>query len=88
MSGKVVYRFYSDYEKEERWLNEMASRGWHLVRYRLGGYHFEQGEPGEWIYRIELLPADPQALRAGVPDAPAGQRSGSGQHAREMGLSA
>jgi hypothetical protein len=58
MSGKVVHRFYSDYEKEERWLNEMASKGWHLVRYRLGGYHFEQGEPGQWIYRIELLPAE------------------------------
>jgi len=61
MSGKVVYRFYSDYEKEERWLNEMASRGWHLVRYRLGGYHFEEGRPGTWIYRIELLPADPRS---------------------------
>ena len=59
MSGKTVHRLYMDYEKEERWLNEMASRGWHLVRYRLGGYRFEQGEPGEWIYRIELLPAEP-----------------------------
>jgi hypothetical protein len=59
MSGKVVHRFYWDYEKEERWLNEMASRGWHFTGHRRGGYHFEQGEPGEWIYRIELLPADP-----------------------------
>jgi hypothetical protein len=64
MSGKVVHRFYSDYEKEERWLNEMASQGWHLVRYRLGGYHFEQGEPGEWIYRIELLPAEPRSAES------------------------
>ena len=24
MSGKVVHRFYWDYEKEERWLNEMV----------------------------------------------------------------
>ena len=61
MSGKIVHRLYMDYEKEERWLNEMASWGWHLVRYRLGGYHFEQGEPGEWIYRIELLPANPRS---------------------------
>ena len=58
MSGKVVHRLYWDYEKEERWLNEMASQGWHLVRYHVGGYHFEQGEPGAWIYRIELLPAE------------------------------
>jgi hypothetical protein len=61
MSGKVVHRLYWDYEKEERWLNEMASQGWHFVRYRLSGYHFEQGEPGEWIYRIELLPAEPRS---------------------------
>lgn len=61
MRSKVVYRLYTDYEKEERWLNEMAGQGWHLVRYRLGGYRFEQGEPGEWIYRIELLPADPKS---------------------------
>ena len=61
MSGKVVHRFYWDYEKEERWLNEMASRGWHFAGRRLGGYRFEQGEPGEWIYRIELLPAEPRS---------------------------
>lgn len=58
MSGKVVYRVYMDYEKEESWLNEMASQGWSFTGRRLGGYRFEQGEPGEWIYRIELLPAD------------------------------
>ena len=59
MSGKVVYRLYMDYEKEERWLNEMASRGWRFTGRRLGGYRFEKGEPGEWFYRIELLPAEP-----------------------------
>ena len=26
------------------------------MRYRLGSYHFEEGEPGAWVYRIELLP--------------------------------
>jgi hypothetical protein len=61
MSGKVVHRLYFDYEKEERWLNEMASRGWLFAGHRLGGYHFEQGEPGEWLYRIELLPAEPRS---------------------------
>jgi len=61
MSGKVVYRVYMDYEKEERWLNDMASRGWHFTGRRLGGHHFEQGEPGAWVYRVELLPADPRS---------------------------
>jgi hypothetical protein len=50
---------YVDFEKEERWLNEMAAKGLDLVRYSWGTYHFEEGVPGEWIYRIELLPKDP-----------------------------
>jgi len=61
MSDRVVHRLYIDYEREERWLNQQAARGRHLVRYRLGSYHFEHGEPGAWIYRIELLPAGPRS---------------------------
>lgn len=56
MSTQAVHRLYLDFEKEERWLNEMAAKGLDLVRYRWGTYTFEQAEPGEWIYRIELLP--------------------------------
>ena len=56
MSTHVIHRLYWDFEKEERWLNEMAAKGLDLVRYRWGTYTFEQAEPGEWIYRIELLP--------------------------------
>lgn len=55
MKQKTVYRLYIDYEKEETWLNEMAQRGWHLERFTLGRYVFRQGEPGEYVYRIELL---------------------------------
>ena len=61
MRGKVVHRLYWDFEKEESWLNEMAARGLNLVRYSLGSYHFEQDEPGKWIYRIELLPSRPRS---------------------------
>jgi len=56
MSVKTVYRLYWDFEREERWLNAQAARGWELVRYRLGAYSFESGEPGAFVYRIELLP--------------------------------
>lgn len=59
MTNKVVHRLYWDFEKEERWLNEMAARGEDLVRYRPGSYHFEEGEPGAWVYRIQLLPNGP-----------------------------
>lgn len=52
---KRSWRFYSNYEKEEVWLNKMAASGWHCVDYFFGRYTFEKGEPGEYIYRIQLL---------------------------------
>jgi hypothetical protein len=61
MRGEVVHRLYWDFEKEERWLNEMAAKGWQLGRYSLGTYHFEPGEAGHWIYRIELLSSAPRS---------------------------
>lgn len=52
---KVVYRLFMDYEKEEKWLNEMAARGLHLVGLTLCRYLFEVGEPGIYRYKIQLL---------------------------------
>jgi len=60
MSGRVVFRLFFDFEKEERWLNEMAASGMALVGCRWGLYRFEAGEPGRWIYRIELLSRGPR----------------------------
>jgi hypothetical protein len=61
MTGKNLWRFFfNNMEKEEVWLNEMASKGLNLVvPGKLGPppFRFEQGTPGEWIYRIEFLPA-------------------------------
>ena len=56
MKHHVVHKLYWDFEKEERWLNEMAAKGQALVRHTWGTYAFEPSTPGEWIYRIELLP--------------------------------
>lgn len=50
-----VYKLFVNYEKEEKWLNEMAAKGMHLVDYSIGRYLFEEGQPGEYVYRIELL---------------------------------
>ena len=46
----------SQHEKEEKWLNEMANMGFAMVSIT-GGifYEFEKCEPGEYIYRLELL---------------------------------
>ncbi|NMA61803.1 MAG: DUF2812 domain-containing protein [Firmicutes bacterium] len=30
---KTIYRVFIDFEKEEAWLNQMATRGWHCVDY-------------------------------------------------------
>jgi hypothetical protein len=51
-----------DYEKEERWLNEMAESGWALVGVGFATYHFEQCEPGEYIIRLEMHDPDSSYL--------------------------
>lgn len=52
---KRVYRCFLDYEKEEAWVNDMAEQGWHLKRTMVGYFIFEKGEPGQYIYRNELV---------------------------------
>jgi len=51
----VVRRAFIDYEKEERWLNEMAAKGLALTDYSWCRYVFEDTTPGEYTYRLELL---------------------------------
>jgi hypothetical protein len=47
-------------EKEEQWLADMAQHGLHLVTVSpFGIYHFRQGEPGNYIYRLDF-----QAMKA------------------------
>ncbi len=58
---KTLYRFFGNFEKEEAWLNQMASQGLHCVDYVLCRYKFEQGAPSEYIYRIELMEKDPRS---------------------------
>jgi len=53
---KRVFRFYFNYEKEEIWLNDMAQQGWMMKSFFLGLYRFTLEMPGEYIYRIEMLP--------------------------------
>lgn len=52
---KVKYRLYLDYEKEEKWINEMSAQGWHLEKFSFGRFVFTKGEPGEYHYRNEFL---------------------------------
>ena len=47
-----------DFEKEERWLNEMAMNGWILVSVGWCRYTFQRCEPGAFTLRLEMHPAD------------------------------
>jgi len=51
--------FIWQFDKEEKWLNEMSASGLQLRSVGLCTYHFEQGSPGEYIYRLELLDRPP-----------------------------
>jgi hypothetical protein len=57
--------FAWDFEKEEKWLNEMSAKGMQLVGVGIFKYIFEEGNPGEYSYRIELLeelPTHPESI--------------------------
>ena len=51
----IKRRIFINYEKEEKWLNEMAQKGYHLVKYSLTKYTFEEGEAGKYIYLIQYV---------------------------------
>lgn len=44
-----------DFEKEEKWLNEMAAQGLALTGVGFAKYEFEETLPGEYNVRFELL---------------------------------
>ena len=47
-----------DFEKEERWLNEMAANGWALVSVGYCRYTFERTDCNEYTVRLEMHPFD------------------------------
>ena len=57
---KTVYKWFWvwDFEKEERWLNEMAMEGWALVAVGWCRYTFERCEPGAYTIRLEMHEPD------------------------------
>jgi len=51
------YKIFTEfqYEKEEDWINDKALKGENLTDIGFCRYVFEDGEPGKYIYRLELL---------------------------------
>jgi len=55
-----IWKAFWDYQKEERWINELSAKGLAMTKYTWMHYTFEDSTPGEYIYRIELLDNDPK----------------------------
>lgn len=66
MKTKRCFRYFTiaDFEREERWFNEMSRRGWHFVSTNGLVYRFESGRPGEYVYKIELPEEGSAATKA------------------------
>lgn len=56
MEKKHYVRYFTiaDYEKEQKWINDMSRGGWNFRSTNGLIYTFEKGEPGEWNYKIDL----------------------------------
>lgn len=50
----IQFRMYFDKDKETKWLNEMAEKGYAMIGFCLGVYRFAECEPGEYIYQIDI----------------------------------
>lgn len=55
----IIRKAYWNYEKEEKWLNEMSAKGFALTDYSWCRYVFSETENNEYTYRIELLDKRP-----------------------------
>lgn len=43
-------------DQEEKWLEEMSERGFHLMKSGIfGKYEFQKGEPKRYVYRMDFL---------------------------------
>ncbi|SDO11099.1 DUF2812 domain-containing protein [Acetanaerobacterium elongatum] len=61
----IVHKAFWDYEKEERWLNEMSAKGLALTDCSWMRHVFADAPNNEYIYRLELLeklPTHPESM--------------------------
>lgn len=59
---KVIHKIFWlwEFEKEERWLNQLSAQGLQLTDVSLYRYVFEEGQPGAYQYRLEMLDRRPE----------------------------
>ena len=51
---KIRFFTADNYEKEELFLTQMASKGWHFSGFAFIFYHFEKGQPRNDIYKLDF----------------------------------
>lgn len=49
---KKVVKYFMDYEKDEKWLNDQAEKGWNLVETNGIDFYFSDEELEKYTYRI------------------------------------
>ena len=64
---KIIRKWFWvwDFDNEEKWLNEMSAKGLQLCDVGYCKYTFEDGEPNQYTYRLEMLdysPASPKGI--------------------------
>ena len=55
MTKKVFKYFFNAVDGQERWLNEMAAKGFQLVKTTRAMYEFQSCNPLEYEYRVEFV---------------------------------
>ena len=63
---KTIHKWFWawDFDKEEKWINEMAAKGRVLCGIGYATYTFEEGNPGEYVYRLEMLDKVPTSAES------------------------
>lgn len=51
----IIRKMYYNHDKEEKWLNEMASKGLSLIATSWFKYVFEDSDKDKYIYRVVML---------------------------------
>jgi hypothetical protein len=63
---KVIHKWFWawEFEKEEQWLNKMSGMGLQLTDVSIGRYVFEEGRPGEYQYKLQMLDNLPDSIES------------------------
>jgi len=63
---KTVHKIFFawQFEKEEKWLNGMSAMGLHLAGVGFLRYDFEEGTPGEYTLRLQMLEKWPSSVQS------------------------